>query len=225
MATRTLLHSGEFTDYNGNKVTVEFYKVYNLYVVPRTIKFGSDGGTQLVTVWSNKGNAYLGDPMVLWLNYRQVSAERLPGSEQFKYTFEITCEPNTTGARRTYVWKAHIDSGEGTGYATNTLQVIQETDSQVTTLSVSPEYLRYNVGGGTSGITVRWTSGPEPTATIAYINGEVGWLTLNGSELLDHQKNWAFTASENDTLIEREAVISVTNGIDVINVPVRQNRQ
>ena len=220
-----LIHSGYFTDYDGYRIEVRFIKTYNLHVCPNALTFTSEGGTAEVSIWSNTGSAILADNPPEWLSYEQIGVEQLPGSDQYKYTYLITCSSNGTGSTRLFEWDVNIESGEGAGYARRTFLVTQKSNSQVTSLTVTPESLRYTVSGGTSGITARWSSGSEPSVTINYINGEIGWLTLIGTETHTNQKNWAFTAEENTSLIEREAILTVSNGRETVNVPVLQNRQ
>lgn len=229
MATMELLHGGSFADYDGNEVTVNFYKIYNLNVVPHQLRFPAEGGTLTVSVWSTKGSAELTFRNIPdWITRAaQIKAEQLPGLNEYKYTYEITCSSNGTASNRSYQADVWIEAGEGSGYASRYLDIWQAGQgTQTSALSVVPSSIRYNVGGGTNGITCTWNNGTEPDVSIAYVNGEIGWLIQNGSGILSgDQKEWSFTASENDELIERQAVITVSNNLDSIAVPVRQNRQ
>lgn len=315
MAIYTLLHSGEFLDYRDRKVRVEFYKVTGVRVCPDDLHFSSSGGVLQVTIWSTKESVYLSDPQVDWLNYRLVSSEKLPGSQYYKYTYEITCNSKSTAGRRHYYWQVAVDDGPGTGVDTNEIIIWQDgaeqdaftvspfyltytatgstqtvsftnmpslmydsvtygvggsewlsisyptsttaaitaynndsesrtamvkfydasqpSDNFVTvqidqrkkTLTTSKSTIRYNVGGGTDGFTANWTYGSEPTASVSYTWGDPGWLTYNGATVSGSSKVFTYRASENDTLIEREADIIVTNGVDQDVVHIRQNRQ
>ena len=222
MAVRELLHSGEFTTQDDGKVVVEFYKVYNLNVYPRVLEFGTGGGTLQVTIWSTKGSARLTDPVgALWLNYNLDHSELLPGSVYYRYTYNIICDANATGQDRSYNWTVNIEDGEGTGVATTTFRVKQDGGS-AGNLSVVPYSITYLPWGGTYGITAYFT-GTEPTATLTYVQGDPGWLTQLGSGYVDgDRKEWAWTASANNTGSSRTAKVTVTNGTDTVIVGISQ---
>lgn len=223
MAVRELLHSGEFATNDDGKVVVEFYKVYNLNVYPRVLEFGTGGGTLQVTIWSTKGSARLTDPVgALWLNYSLDHSELLPGSVYYRYTYNIICDANATGQDRSYNWTVNIEDGEGTGVATTTFKVKQDGGS-AGNLSVVPYSITYLPWGGTYGITAYFT-GTEPTATLTYVQGNPGWLTQLGSGYVDgDRKEWAWTASANNTGSSRTAKVTVTNGTDTVIVGISQS--
>lgn len=127
MAREILLHSGEFIAQNDYKYKVEFFKVFDIHAVPDEIVFPVSGGEALVTIWSNKGSAYLSDAGVTWLNYRQAGAVQIPNTRWYKYTYVITCDPASGGGsgRKTYTWNVYIEDGEGTGEASTSFKVIQ----------------------------------------------------------------------------------------------------
>lgn len=315
MASKVLLHSGEFDDQNGGRIRVSFYKVYHLKVWPYQLRFDASGGILMVSIWSTKGNARLSDNFPEWLNYSQESAEPLPGSQYYKYTYAISCS-NNSGTTRSFNWTVNVEDGPEAGYASIHFNVYQKGASQdalsispnylnmngsgqtetvnftnmptsgvsqeitynesdtgwlnvsvyrntgtvsvgknesssersatvtfrdnsnsgnyvnlrvvqgATTLYVSPQYLRYPVGQSTNGITATWTGGSEPTYTIEYETSDTGWLVPAGDGVVDgNRKSWAWTAQQNDTLVERRARITVTNGTDSVIVEVMQNRQ
>lgn len=90
------------------------------------------------------------------------------------------------------------------------------------TLSVSPMSITYLPAGGTYGITATWTI-VEPTATITYVDGASGWLTPTGSGTVSgNTKEWAWTASANNTGSSRTARVDVTNGTDSYSVAISQ---
>lgn len=315
MAEYTLLHSGEFTDHDDNIIRVSFYRVYRVRAYPTTLKFDAAGGILRVSVWSTKGNAYLYDNNPSWLSASQISAEQLPGSQYYKYTYEISCSANS-GTFRNFTWTVGVEDGPEAGYGTTSFEVTQYGSSQ-NTLSVSPNYIwfngsgnttenitfsnmpvsgvttdityygtesdwltvqvirnggtitasrnisgqdrealvkftdvtnesnityarvgqhsttmqvvpgsiRYNVGGGMNGITVTWTDGNTPTISLSYTWGDPGWITVTEGTADGNRKEWGLQASQNDTLIEREAEVTVTNGIDTAVVSLMQNRQ
>lgn len=316
MAVNTLLHSGEFTDYENNKIRVSFYRVYGVRVWPDWLRFPSSGGTLRVSIWSTKGNARLSDNYPSWVNPTQVSAELLPGSQYYKYTYDVTCSSNS-GNRRAFRWTVNVEDGPEAGYGTTSFEVSQEAASQSqmtvsptsisfngsgnttstisfsnmptsgvntsityygterdwlsvqvirnggtvtasrntsgqqreaqimftdvnddnnvayisvtqsgsSTMQVVPGSIRYNVGGGMNGITVTWTDGNTPTISISYTWGDPGWITVYEGTPDGNRKEWGLQASQNDTLIERTAEVTVTNGIDTAVVTLMQNRQ
>lgn len=315
MAEYTLLHSGEFSDYDGNKVRVSFYRVYGVRVWPDYLIFDAAGGILRVSVWSTKGNAYLYDNNPSWLSASLVSSEQLPGSQYYKYTYDISCSANT-GTMRNCMWTVGVEDGPEAGYGTTRLHIVQNAASQdaitvyptyiwfngsgstqesisfsnmpasgvttdityygeesdwltvqvirnggtvsatdntsgqerqalvkftdvtngnnfayvrvgqdATTMQVVPGSIRYNVGGGMNGITVTWTGSTTPTISISYTWGDPGWITVYEGTASGNTKSWGLQASENDTLIEREAEVTVTNGVDTAVVKLMQNRQ
>lgn len=100
MAYTTLLHSGEFVDYNGNTITVEFFKKIDLNANPTSLSFPYIASDRYLTIWSRDGDAKLYDPLVDWCNYRQMRAVQLPGSDYYKYTYRISCTRNNTDEER-----------------------------------------------------------------------------------------------------------------------------
>ena len=126
MAREILLHSGEFVGQNDHKFKIEFYKVFDIHAVPDEITFPSSGGTAYVTIWSNKGSAYLQDGPS-WLNYQQAGTEQIPGTRWYKYTYAIICDPASGGGsgRKTFTWNVYIEDGEGAGEASTSFKVIQ----------------------------------------------------------------------------------------------------
>lgn len=90
------------------------------------------------------------------------------------------------------------------------------------TLSVSPMSITYLPAGGTYGITATWTI-VEPTATLTYVDGAAGWLTQIGNGTVNgNTKEWAWTASANNTGSSRTARVDVTNGTDTYTVAISQ---
>ena len=122
MAFETILHSGSFNDYNGEEIKVTFYRRVDLNASPTSLTFYVDGGTRTLSIWSRVGDATLFDPTVDWLSYRKISSEKLIGCEYYKYTYEITCDANTSGNDRTSELSIGI---EGMGGVKITVPVIQ----------------------------------------------------------------------------------------------------
>ena len=122
MACETILHSGSFNDYNGEEIKVTFYRRVDLNASPTSLTFYVDGGTRTLSIWSRVGDAILFDPTVDWLNYRKISSEKLVGCDYYKYTYEITCDANTSGDDRTSELNIGI---EGMGGVRITVPVIQ----------------------------------------------------------------------------------------------------
>ena len=122
MAFETILHSGSFNDYNGEEIKVTFYRRVDLNATPSSLTFYVDGGTRTLSIWSRVGDAILFDPTVDWLNYSKISSEKLVGCDYYKYTYEITCDANTSGNDRTSELNIGI---EGMGGVKITVPVIQ----------------------------------------------------------------------------------------------------
>ena len=122
MAFETILHSGSFNDYNGEEIKVTFYRRVDLNASPTSLTFYVDGGTRTLSIWSRVGDAILFDPTVDWLSYRKISSEKLVGCDYYKYTYEITCDANTSGNDRTSELNIGI---EGMGGVKITVPVIQ----------------------------------------------------------------------------------------------------
>ena len=118
-----------------------------------------------------------------------------------------------------------LHTGSFNDYSGNVIKVEFYRREEVASLAVSPSSIRFGRSSSTSGVTATWYSGSEPTLSIEYTWGDPGWLTLHGSgSVSENTKSWGFTATSNDTLIERGAMLNITNGLDTIAVPVRQNR-
>ena len=122
MAFETILHSGSFNDYNGEEIKVTFYRRVDLNATPSSLTFYVDGGTRTLSIWSRVGDAILFDPTVDWISYRKISSEKLVGCDYYKYTYEITCNANTSGNDRTGELNIGI---EGMGGVKITVPVIQ----------------------------------------------------------------------------------------------------
>lgn len=89
-----LLHSGSFTDYEGNTINVQLYKHRDLNASPTSLNFTAIGGILKLAIWSYDGDAILNDIQYDWLNYRLLGKSQLPGSECYKYYYDIICRPN-----------------------------------------------------------------------------------------------------------------------------------
>lgn len=128
MAFETILHSGSFNDYNGDEIKVTFYRRVDLNASPTSLTFYVDGGTGTLSIWSRVGDAELGDPQVDWLHWGPATnREKLVGCDYYKYTYEITCDPNNSGEDRTTELSVDI---EGMGGVIITVPVIQYNSEQ-----------------------------------------------------------------------------------------------
>lgn len=113
MAYTSLLHSGEFVDYDGNIITIEFFKRTDINASPASLSYSDAGGFRTLTIWSRDGDAYIADPQVDWWNYQQTKAEPLPGSDYYKYTYRISCNSNSSGEDRETVIHVHLEGVGG----------------------------------------------------------------------------------------------------------------
>ena len=311
MASETILHSGKFATYDGDEITVTFFRRIDLNASPTSLSFSDAGGSRYLTIWSTMGDAHLADPTVEWLNYQLVSTEPVVGTPYYKYTYRIICDSNSGMDRETvlivdlrddipgemiYVpvtqisgiemigitpstWSAPNAGGYSTfsvshrptnmsqvitydsGYeqwvtvtfptsstmsiraganstqnerfATVKLYDMNETNNYstiivsqgVATLTVYPSYSRWNVGGGHGGFVASWYAGSEPTAGLSYATSDTSWISIYGASVSGSVKTWNMAVSENTTLVERQALVTITNGIDTVYLPIYQNRQ
>lgn len=104
-----LLHSGSFTDYEGNTINVQLYRHRDLNASPTSLNFTAIGGILKLAIWSYDGDAILNDIQYDWLSYRFLGKSQLPGSECYRYYYDIICRPNT-GAERTGSLTIGLDS-------------------------------------------------------------------------------------------------------------------
>ena len=121
----TILHSGQFNDYDGNIITVTISKRTDLNAVPSSLVFTAAQGSKLVTVWSMTGEAAIDEPTVGWITLRQVSAVPLPGSNYWKYTYSVSVQANSTSSTRTTTLTVSILDGEGAGEVSLNIPVTQ----------------------------------------------------------------------------------------------------
>ena len=104
-----LLHSGSFTDYEGNTISVQLYRHRDLNASPTSLNFTAIGGIGKLAIWSYDGDAILNDIQYDWLSYRILGKSQLPGSECYRYYYDIICRPNT-GTERTGSLTIGLDS-------------------------------------------------------------------------------------------------------------------
>lgn len=104
-----LLHSGSFTDYEGNTINVQLYRHRDLNASPTSFNVTAIGGILKLAIWSYDGDAILNDIQYDWLSYRFLGKSQLPGSECYRYYYDIICRPNT-GAERTGSLTIGLDS-------------------------------------------------------------------------------------------------------------------
>lgn len=221
MAAETILHSGEFVTQDDELVMVTFYRRTDLNAVPSSMSFGISGGTETLEIWSRTGEAILRiNPTYDWLNYQQVSATPIVGTEYHKYTYNIICDANATSDERTGYLDIGIEYGQGVG---DTIQVVVTQTLGVTDLKVVPYSISYLPSGGTYGITATWTTGGEPTFDLVYVQGAPDWLTPRGIIVSEGRKEAAWGASPNNTGSSRTAKINVSNGTDIVVVGIVQS--
>ena len=104
-----LLHSGSFTDYEGNTINVQLYRHRDLNASPTSFNVTPIGGILKLAIWSYDGDAILNDIQYDWLSYRFLGKSQLPGSECYRYYYDIICRPNT-GEERTGSLTIGLDS-------------------------------------------------------------------------------------------------------------------
>lgn len=115
----TKLHSGQFTDYDGNTIEVEIFRKIDFNATPTSFNFGVVGASSTLSIWSRDGDAELYDSQADWLSWRQIKAEKLPGSDYYKYTYRITVTANNTGSQRSTNLGAGLETGQVVGWMMN----------------------------------------------------------------------------------------------------------
>lgn len=125
MAVDSILHSGSFSDYDGNEIKVTFYKWVDLNVVPDSLSFGVGAASTFVKAWSKTGSAVIDDSAVDWLTVRYIRGTPIPGSNEYIYTYSIMVQANNSGAPRRTTLTVYIEDGEGAGTTTMEIPVYQ----------------------------------------------------------------------------------------------------
>ena len=172
---RELLHSGDFITNEGDKVTVKFFRKYDIHVSPNILRFnGFHGGVARVTIWSKKGSVVLSDPPS-WLDYRQVSVDPVPGTKWYSYTYDIICSQTSDQVFR---WNVYMEDGDGTGIATTyfTVEVDAETIGDVV---VDPDILWFGNLEESNIVTLKYWTGEPGVNNIVYQSGGEGWVHLD----------------------------------------------
>ena len=126
-----LLHSGSFTDYEGNTINVQLYRHRDLNASPTSFNGTAIGGILKLAIWSYDGDAILNDIQYDWLSYRFLGKSQLPGSECYRYYYDIICDSNS-GAKRTGSLKVGLETvidGDYTFRPTITIPVTQRGKS------------------------------------------------------------------------------------------------
>ena len=113
------LHSGQFTDYDGNTIEVEIFRKIDFNATPTSFNFGVVGASSTLSIWSRDGDAELYDSQVDWLSWSQIKSERLPGSDYYKYTYRITVTANNTGSQRSTNLGVGLETGQVVGWMMN----------------------------------------------------------------------------------------------------------
>ena len=195
-----------------------------LTVTPSSIDFDPAGESYLITAAWNNGGGYPSHQLEYlqgedgWLTLTPGGTTGYVSYGYKEYT--LVAAANNTGSTRTAVLK--ISNGKFYGENARTVTISQSSTQAVPTLSVSPMSITYLPAGGTYGITATWTV-VEPTATLTYVDGAAGWLTQIGNgTVTGNTKEWAWTASANNTGSSRTARVDVTNGTDSYAVAISQ---
>lgn len=209
-----ILHSGSFCDRNNNEISITFFKrtsTPEMTVDPTSFQYGGTGSTNTFTFTGVPagGLSYEIPSGVDW-----VTVSNLTNS-----SVDITTSANNSPYSRTTTVKFY-DQDDIDNYVTVTVN----QEAGVSSLSVVPYSITYLPTGGTYGVTATWTAGTEPTATVTYVQGDPGWMTPTGSgTVTGNTKEWAWTASANNTGSSRTALITVTNGLQSEYVTVSQS--
>ena len=101
---KKILHSGQFTDYDGNTIKVSFYKEYHLWVSTTSITAPYTGGEYDIEIWSDVGDAWISDSGYDWISdpIFKGSYRNADGHTVYKYTIQIAGRPfvgvSTTGS-------------------------------------------------------------------------------------------------------------------------------
>lgn len=209
-----ILHSGSFCDRNNNEISITFFKrtsTPEMTVDPTSFQYGGTGSTNTFTFTGVPagGLSYEIPSGIDW-----VTVSNLTNS-----SVDITTSANNSPYSRTTTVKFY-DQDDIDNYVTVTVN----QDAGQSSLSVVPYSITYLPTGGTYGVTATWTAGTEPTATVTYVQGDPGWMTPTGSgSVTGNTKEWAWTASANNTGSSRTALITVTNGLQSEYVTVSQS--
>ncbi len=109
----TLLHSGEFSDSNGDVIRVSFYK--RLWLEMNNYSFSFNSGfnqTQLhIFLRANEGS--LSSSTVDWLICEPLDPEYVNGTNFYPY--HIVCLANETGSERSTSFRFTINTGPDAG--------------------------------------------------------------------------------------------------------------
>lgn len=88
---KKILHSGQFTDYDGNTIKITFYQEKHLWVSRTSITAPYTGGEYDVEVWSDAGDAVIYDSTYDWISdpIFQGSYKNSDGHTVYKYKIQI----------------------------------------------------------------------------------------------------------------------------------------
>ena len=110
----TLLHSGEFSDNNGDVIRVSFYKRLWIEVLPvDSISTGPSFYRRQLQVFVRGGEGSLSASTVDWVLYTAQPMYTSPGTNIFAYDFVVM--PNDTGNERSTSFRFTINTGPDAG--------------------------------------------------------------------------------------------------------------
>lgn len=111
------IHSGKFTDYEGEEVEVILYKRGVLDHLPSSLTFPASGGNKLMTVWCDIApvTLTLGD-IYDWLELTKIGEKPIEGSNQRVQVYKVTCRKNPDRQGRTASLVATVNTIEGGHY-------------------------------------------------------------------------------------------------------------
>lgn len=64
---KKILHSGDFLDYDGNTIKITFYNEKHLWVSITRLSVPISGGSYIIEVWSDAGDAYISNSEYDWI--------------------------------------------------------------------------------------------------------------------------------------------------------------
>ena len=109
----TLLHSGEFSDNNGDVIRVSFYKRMYLEIMPESFSFSASFNRTSLQIFLRGAEGTLSPSTEEWFICEPYDPIVVNGSSY--YSFNIVCLPNDTGSERSITLRFTINTGPDTG--------------------------------------------------------------------------------------------------------------
>lgn len=109
----TLLHSGEFSDNNGDVIRVSFYKRLWLEMNNYSFDFSSGFNQRQLHIFLRSYEGSLSSPTVDWIICEPIEPEYVNGTNFYPYN--IVCLANGTGSERSTSLRFTINTGPDTG--------------------------------------------------------------------------------------------------------------